>query len=159
MKRPIMAIAAMAMLASAAVASAAGGGAIATGDIIDAQGTRIGTATFTALGGDNVRVDVEVSGLTPGKHGAHIHAVGSCTAPAFTSAGGHFNPDGHEHGRKSDLGPHAGDLRNLVSLGSGANSLFDADGSAIVIHAAEDDELTQPIGNSGARVACGVIGR
>jgi Cu/Zn superoxide dismutase len=145
----------------------AAGGAQATADIMDSSGTTIGSAHLveTATG---VLVHVEVTdGIAPGLHGTHIHETGTCTAPGFESAGAHFNPTGATHPN------HAGDLGNLVvledmtghlvvlndaiTLGEGDNSLFDADGSAIVIHAGEDDMMTDPGGNSGARVACGVI--
>jgi superoxide dismutase, Cu-Zn family len=139
------------------------------------RGDVVGTATFTQVG-NAVRVVLEVQGLPPGAHGVHVHAVGACAGPAFTSAGGHFNPDGREHGvLNHPRGPHAGDLPNitvgadgkgrlestteLMSLGAGVSSVFDGDGSAIVVHAAPDDFRTDPTGNSGARIACGVIGR
>lgn len=107
-------------------------------------------------------------------HGLHIHAVGKCEPETnFTTAGGHFNPYSKKHGTKNPEGPHAGDMANLVvgadgtakteitaslvTLGADVNSLFDADGSALVIHAGPDDETTDPTGNSGARIACGVV--
>ena len=105
----------------------------------------------------------------------HLHAVGLCEPPAFTSAGGHFNPRNTRHGLISPEGPHAGDLpaiaadangvarvdhtTSLVTLGDGAHSVFDGDGTAVVVHAAGDDQRTDPSGNSGARIACGVIER
>ena len=108
-------------------------------------------------------------------HGIHVHAVGKCDAPDFMSAGGHFNPTMHQHGLDNPQGSHAGDMTNLTvasdgsasvdyllkdaSLASGANSLFGPDGTALVIHADMDDEKTDPSGNSGARIACGVISR
>ena len=103
----------------------------------------------------------------------HVHTVGKCDAPDFTSAGGHFNPTAKKHGLLNPDGPHAGDLpeisvpssgsgtlettTNRISLTAGATSLFDADGSAFVIHGGHDDQVTDPTGNSGARLACGVI--
>lgn len=114
------------------------------------------------------------AGLTPGGHAVHIHAVGNCTGQGFLTASGHFNPDAHRHGLEAAAGPHAGDLPNLIvtagttrhevanyriTLGSGANTVFDADGSAVVIHAAPDDNVTDPAGNAGARVVCGAITR
>jgi|SRR5579863_1306463 len=145
-------------------------------DIVNAQGTKIGTAKITAAGG-GVKIAVTVSQLTPGEHGIHIHTVGKCEGPAFTSAGGHFNPTSAHHGAHNtqDPHPHLGDLMNLkvgengsanasfvangVTLGDGANSLFHDGGTALVIHAKADDLMSDPSGNSGDRIACGVIER
>jgi superoxide dismutase, Cu-Zn family len=148
----------------------------ATAEIKDASGQVAGSATFRPTLAGEVRVQVKLRGFNAavGDHGIHIHAVGRCEAPGFTTAGGHFNPATHQHGFLNPLGYHAGDLPNLtlnddgnatfnyntytVSLERGvANSLFDADGSAVVIHAGPDDLRTDPAGNSGARIACGVI--
>jgi superoxide dismutase, Cu-Zn family len=120
--------------------------------------------------GDGVHVSGVISGLTPGKHGIHIHEKGDCSAPDATSAGGHFNPAGANHGAPDTLPHHAGDLGNLIagadgraeinvhangiSLQPGANSIS---GRAMIVHAGEDDFNTQPTGNAGGRVACGVI--
>lgn len=143
-------------------------------DIMDAQGNKVGTATITPAR-EGVRIAVDVQKLPPGTHGIHIHTVGKCDGPAFTTAGGHFNPTNAHHGMNSseDPHPHAGDLMNLevgadgtakatlratgVTLGDGPNSLFHDGGTSIVIHAAADDYKTDPSGNSGARIACGVI--
>jgi Cu-Zn family superoxide dismutase len=149
-------------------------GPSATADLIDARGERVGTAVLTETAG-KVRVVVEVRGLTPGPHGIHIHAVGKCEPPAFTSAGGHYNPLGARHGLESAQGAHAGDLPNLVAdatgrarydvtttlvtVSDGLVSIVDGDGSALVIHEREDDQKTDPTGNSGGRVACGVLVR
>jgi Cu-Zn family superoxide dismutase len=141
--------------------------------IIDTAGEPIGSATFTQKKG-TVRISAFAVGLTPGKHGIHIHSVGICDPPDFLTAGVHFNPYNKEHGLLNPQGPHAGDLPNLVvredgvgflrtktrrvSLRTGVvNSLFDTDGSALVIHADPDDQRTDPTGLSGARIACGVI--
>lgn len=140
----------------------------------DSAGKQIAMATFTQDSTGSVHVQMHVQGLTPGEHGVHFHAVGTCTAPAFASAGGHFNPDSTKHhGLNNPAGPHAGDLPNImvdsagnadytavtttVSLTPGTRSLFDADGSALVIHATKDDNMTDPAGNSGPRIGCGVI--
>jgi Cu-Zn family superoxide dismutase len=141
-------------------------------DIVNAQGQKIGTATVHPSAG-GVRIDVEVSQLPPGTHGIHIHAVGKCERPAFTSAGAHFNPTSRKHGKDNPEGPHGGDLPNIdvgtdgtgkaslsdanVTLGDGPNSLFHEGGTALVIHEKADDYKTDPAGNSGARIACGVI--
>ncbi len=153
-------------------ASAATKSAHAT--IKNAEGAQVGTAKFTPAA-QGVKVTVKVSQLTPGEHGIHIHTVGKCEAPAFTSAGGHFNPTSTHHGihNEKDPKPHVGDLPNLVvgkngkgnatftleeaTLDEGANSLFHEGGTAVVIHAKADDLMSDPSGNSGDRVACGVI--
>lgn len=145
---------------------------LALARIVNAGGETVGAAVLLQKNGE-VRVFAWARGLTPGKHGIHFHAVGRCDDAAFASAGSHFNPETRKHGLRNPEGPHAGDLPNLeakesglgvlrartdrVSLHDGPKSLFDADGSAIVIHAAEDDQITDPTGNSGARIACGVI--
>lgn len=144
----------------------------ATVDLKNATGRSVGTATLSEVPG-GVRIVMEVKGLPPGPKGVHIHEAGKCEGPQFTSAGGHFNPEKKEHGTLNPRGPHAGDLPNVtiagdgsgrletttnrVTLGSGASSVFDADGSSLVVHAGPDDFLTDPTGNSGGRSACGVI--
>ena len=159
---------------SAAAVSADAAPKSAHADIMNAQGAKIGTAKFTATK-DGVKIAVNVSQLTPGEHGIHIHAVGKCEGPAFTTAGGHFNPTSAHHGINNAQAPHphAGDLLNLVvgkdgkakatfvnksvTLGDGASSLFHDGGTALVIHAKADDLMSDPSGNSGDRIACGVI--
>jgi superoxide dismutase, Cu-Zn family len=137
-------------------------------------GQVVGNATFTQVG-NAVRVLLEVQGLPPGAKGVHVHAVGKCDGPDFASAGDHFNPQGRQHGALNPQGPHGGDLPNitiaadgkgrlestteLMSLVGGPSGVFDADGSAIIVHGAPDDFRTDPTGNSGARIACGVIVR
>lgn len=140
----------------------------------DAAGKEVGKATFEPAK-DGVTLAVHVTGLTPGPHGIHVHTVGKCAGPEFTTAGGHFNPGAKKHGLESAMGHHGGDLPNLmvgadgagdltatlegVTLERGKASLFHKGGTALVVHAGEDDEKTDPAGNSGARVACGVIHR
>ena len=146
----------------------------ATAELKNARGEAVGTASFWE-DASGVRVVTQVRGIPAGKHGTHLHAVGKCDPPDFTTAGGHYNPGGKKHGLKRSDGPHAGDLPNLevgadgtgrlkyvttlVTLGPGPTTLFDADGTALVIHANPDDEATDPTGNSGGRIACGVIVR
>lgn len=138
----------------------------------DGQVVGIGIFTEESPG---LRLNVQVRGLPPGTHGIHVHLAASCIAPDFSSAGAHFNPTERQHGLQNPSGPHGGDLPNLevgadgagvltaiardLGLGSGPTSVFDADGSALVIHAGPDDNVTDPAGNSGARIACGTIAR
>ena len=151
-----------------------GDGRRATAAMLDSSGRAVGTLTLRDVPGPSLVIEGELRGLPAGTHGIHFHAVGQCdTAGAFASAGGHFNPASRKHGLENAEGPHAGDLPNLVieadgvatvrmttprvSLGDGAASLLDADGSAVVVHATQDDQRTDPAGNSGARIACGVV--
>ena len=138
----------------------------------DKDGKDVGRATLIETG-EGMRIVVTGYRLPPGPHGLHIHSVGSCQPPDFSSAGDHFNPGGKKHGRLNPEGPHAGDLPNLVvaasgeagvdvttralTLGSEATSLLRSGGTSLVVHASPDDEKTDPTGNSGARIACGVI--
>ena len=144
----------------------------ARANLMNAQGMQIGTAAITPAG-TGVRIELNVSQLPPGTHAVHIHAVGKCEGPAFISAGGHLNPDMKMHGKDNPQGAHAGDLLNFevdssgrarttvtadhVTLGDGPNSLFHAGGTALMIHEMPDDYRTDPTGNAGARIACGVI--
>lgn len=143
-------------------------------DLKDAKGKSVGTASLRETK-DGVRITVNAKALPEGLHAVHIHSVGKCEGPAFTSAGGHFNPMNKKHGLKNPEGPHAGDLPDMyvnkdgvgryealmesMTLGAGATSIFDAAGTAIVIHTTADDNMTDPAGNSGDRIACGVITR
>jgi Cu-Zn family superoxide dismutase len=141
----------------------------ATATLRDSAGNVVGTADLLRRG-DEWKLGLGVSGQTPGDHGIHLHMVGKCNAPDFASAGGHLNPAGRAHGSANPAGMHMGDLPNLtigadgtastfmaLPAGTDAAALFDADGTAIVIHAKPDDYLTDPAGNSGPRLACGVL--
>ena len=146
--------------------------AAARADIISDTGEAVGRAHLVELPA-GVLITLDVSRLFPGVHAVHIHETGRCDRPSFESAGGHFNPDRRVHGFANENGPHAGDLPNIylpearflktemltagVTLTRGSRSLFDADGSALVIHIGPDDYRSDPAGVSGSRVACGVI--
>jgi len=128
-----------------------------------------GTVTFTQVNG-GVRIVADVTGLTPGEHGFHIHEFGDCSAPDATSAGGHFNPRHMQHGAPDASARHAGDFGNLEANGAGKahydrvdkmislNGAESIVGHGVIVHEKVDDFITQPTGNAGARVACGVIG-
>jgi len=144
----------------------------AEAELKDAMGKTIGQATLTDSP-HGVLVHVTMSGAPEGPHAFHIHTTGKCEAPAFTTAGGHFNPATKQHGLHNPMGMHAGDLPNVqvpasgalafdffapdVTLKAGANSLMDADGSALVLHQGMDDYKSDPAGNAGNRIACGVV--
>ncbi len=152
--------------------STPGAAAAARATLKDAQGKTLGDATLRE-GSAGVLIKVDLQGVPAGTHAFHIHTTGRCDPPDFMSAGGHFNPGAMKHGLMAAGGPHAGDMPNVyvaadgklsfevldtsVTLTSGPKSLFDADGSAIVLHAAADDYATDPAGNAGGRIACGVI--
>jgi Cu-Zn family superoxide dismutase len=146
--------------------------------LLDTLGHEVGIVRLVETpGAPGVEVSIKVDGgVTTGQHGIHFHSVGVCTpAGAFASAGPHFNPADKKHGLFNPEGPHAGDFEALtidsfrkgtfvaidhrISLSPGPNSLFDADGTSVVLHALPDDQRTDPAGNSGARVACGVVVR
>jgi Cu-Zn family superoxide dismutase len=160
-----------AALLAAAVSMPVNAAEMANAQLKDASGKAIGDVDLVQTP-TGVLIKLQLKGLTPGEHAFHVHAVGKCEAP-FESAGPHFNPGNHKHGILSGEG-HAGDMPNLhvpqsgelsvevvnsaVSLEKGKpNSLFDNDGSSLVIHAKADDYKTDPAGNAGDRIACGVI--
>lgn len=143
----------------------------ASAQLHDARGTDRGRVDIFK-DGSGLRIEVIARGFEAGTYGMHIHAVGQCTPPAFTSAGPHWNPTGAQHGRDNPMGAHHGDLPNLVvepgTIGRasihlvgtplvGENAILDADGAAFMIHAGPDDYRSDPSGNSGDRIACGVI--
>jgi Cu-Zn family superoxide dismutase len=169
------------MVAAVAAATALGGCATpqqnarymaghfrAQADLRNAAGEKVGTAVAEEVDGA-IRVIVEAHGLPKGPHGTHVHAIGKCEAPDFASAGPHWNPTAHQHGKENPMGPHAGDMPNLQVDEKGSDrtiftlaggtfaGLMDEDGAALVIHAGEDDYKTDPSGNSGGRIACGVF--
>ena len=139
--------------------------------LLDTSGAPRGEARLLAVG-DRTELSVTVEGLSPGEHGFHLHTTGCCTLPDFTSAGGHLNPSDEGHGLLDDDGNHLGDLPNLTARTNGTAStqvpiggsrsyileqVFDADGTAVVIHANADDGRTDPSGDAGSRVRCGVL--
>ena len=161
------------LLATACVTSEPQGGAAMP--LVNALGAPIGSVrAWQTAGGVTFRITA--SGLPHGIHGVHVHAVGRCDPPDFTSAGPHWNPAGRKHGTSNPAGPHAGDLPNVEVSANGVLSatvtlpnasltapagapgaLIDADGAALVLHAGPDDYMTDPSGNSGARIACAVL--
>jgi Cu-Zn family superoxide dismutase len=172
MKRGVLLVAAAIVFAGHDPALA-GNKTIGTAAVQSADGAAKGQARLVRVG-NRVRLRLQASHLPAGRHGVHLHAVGNCTAPDFASAGPHLNPHGRMHGMDNPQGSHLGDLPNLVIGRSGKGSLtawlrgtpdelgaelFDADGTALVIHAGQDDYRTDPSGNSGGRIACGVIRR
>jgi len=170
MKTRLLLVVPALLLASALYGQTAPKGAHA--DLVNAEGKSIGTATLVPMDG-GVHITATLSNLPPGTHALHIHAVGKCEAPGFTTAGPHFNPENKQHGTENPMGAHAGDLPSFdvykdgtahlsvmashVTLGAGENSLFHPGGTALVIHEKADDNKTDPAGNAGARIACGVI--
>ena len=178
MRHGLTALAGLAVLGLAGCAREAGVDPIGVAGEARAQaraptGNAVAEATVTEAA-DGLRVRVTATGLAPGAYGAHVHAVGRCDPPGFDSAGPHWNPGNRAHGMQNPQGPHLGDLPNLMvgengegsfevripdaRLSGGARSMLDGDGAALVIHAGADDYRTDPSGNSGARIACGVFG-
>ncbi len=170
MRRKVVGFAAIVMFVGCASAQNASTGAGAELRKPDGQVVARAIVTPSSQG---LRLQIEVTGLPPGTYGAHIHMTGRCEAPDFASAGGHWNPMSRQHGSENPQGPHMGDLPNLVvaangtgtlsaeiphgALRGGDHAVLDAGGAAVIVHASPDDYRTDPSGNSGARIACGVL--
>lgn len=149
---------------------AAGGGAAA--ELRNAENQVVARARVSPTA-EGARVQVESTGLRPGTYAVHVHTIGRCDGPDFTSAGGHWNPTGRQHGTENPQGSHLGDLPNLTVGADGSGSIsqviagaqvaggepamLDTDGAAVLVHASPDDNRSDPAGNAGARIACGVL--
>jgi len=136
----------------------------ATVEMKNGQGQSVGTATLSSAKDGGVSVALDLKNLTPGRHALHFHQTASCEGPAFTSAGGHYNPENKKHGLQNPEGPHAGDMNNFTVLKDGtakttvvAPHMKMGVAAALVVHAGVDDLKTDPAGNAGDRVACGVV--
>jgi Cu-Zn family superoxide dismutase len=143
-------------------------------ELKDLQGAPIGTATLSPAKGGGVSIALDLKNLAPGEHAFHVHQVARCEPP-FATAGPHFNPAAKKHGLENPDGSHAGDMKNItvapdgtakvvivntqVTLGDGPNSVFANGGTSLVVHAKPDDMKTDPAGNAGDRIACGVIAK
>ena len=143
-------------------------------DLSDAQGKSVGTAELSPAA-QGVSIRLNLMNLMPGEHAIHVHTAAKCEGPAFTTAGPHLNPDMKKHGLQNPDGPHAGDMPNFtvaadgtakatlvapgVTMGDDPHSIFSNGGTALVVHANADDMKSDPAGNAGARIACGVIAK
>lgn len=164
-------VATLSLGACATVPPQSNANTLATAALANASGQSVGSVEIVQSG-TTVMFRANVSGQASGEHGIHLHTTGRCEAPGFTTAGGHLNPTAHQHGSLNPAGPHVGDLPNIIVgpdgngmiasqlTGTAADllaNLFDADGTAIVLHAGPDDYKTDPSGNSGGRIACGAL--
>lgn len=168
----IRAIVAILLVAGVASAAAADPDEIPIIEMRQADGRLVARAMLYPAGG-GIEVRIQAAGIAAGQYGAHIHAIGRCEGPEFESAGPHWNPAGRQHGSLNPQGPHRGDLPNFevgsdgagrlefaipgATLHGGEHPIVDVDGAAIMVHIAPDDHRTDPAGNSGARIACGVL--
>ena len=145
---------------------------LAIADIKSSQGQPVGHGVVAEVEGGRMTLQLTLNDIPEGAHGLHFHTTGKCDAPSFTTAGGHLNPTGRQHGHDNPAGAHLGDLPNITATKDGlvkvslpltgsraelAQALMDGDGTALVIHATADDYRTDPSGNSGGRIACGVL--
>ena len=146
---------------------------VGVAELQSSDGVRLGSAVLTTEAA-RLRLAVNLSGMSEGAHGFHLHTTGSCVPPDYKSAGGHLNPDNHAHGTLSPDGSHLGDLPNLTvgsdgeasatftvseTPGRAIDKIFDADGTAVIVHAKADDYRTDPSGAAGPRIACGILTR
>lgn len=164
---PISLVGAVALSGCASMADP--GATLASGEVRSTGGRSLGSARILDGGAGRALV-LDLDGVPPGVHGVHLHGTGRCDAPDFASAGSHWNPAGAQHGALNPAGPHAGDLGNAVADDAGrlratlplpttaaGQALFDGNGLAVVVHSGRDDERTDPGGDSGDRIACGVL--
>ncbi|AZI36450.1 superoxide dismutase [Cu-Zn] [Caenibius tardaugens NBRC 16725] len=173
MRKAFVVAAPLALMACTTVAEAPKDAELGSAAISLADGSAAGTASLIESG-NHLSLVIKVAGISAGPHGVHLHTAGLCDAPQFTTAGGHLNPGAKQHGADNPMGSHLGDLPNIAVGADGTGSLtyslhgdraailadiFDSDGTAIVVHAGPDDYKTDPAGNSGGRIACGVFKR